>query len=1209
MVKDWINIHRPLFGAFLETHIHSTNATRINDAIPAGWKSFGKYAHHGSGRIIVVWDPSISVFIYKSSEQAVTCGVHLLSENINLTITFVYGFNGVGERQALWNELGEINDTPAMQNSTWVVLGDFNQILRLAHHSQYPARVVDSSGMDEANTALQEAGLFEAQAKGPPFTWLNNCDRDPISKRIDHALINQEWADRFPDSYADFLDPGQSDHSPCIIKVPSLRRRGRKPFKFYHHCIDHPEYHYVVAAAWNPGSITGTAQFKLVRTMKMLKKDLRGINKRHFSGISERVKDQSAKVEGLQRQILTAPAPALVTEEHSERDKLNLLLIAEQKFFRQRSRVRWEIVGDRNTTFYHNSVTKRNSWNHIHFLRDENDNFLGATADIKAHSAAYFQGILGETVSPVSPISVDSLKELVHFRCSELQTAYLKREVLPVEIKGTIFAMPLSKSPGPDGYSVEFLRASWDTVGEDVIAAIAEFFRNGRLLKDLNTTTIVLIPKTNVACRLGEFRPISCCNLVYKVITKVIANRLKPVLQSSISKNQAAFLKGRSLGENVLLASELIRNYRSSSGPRSCMLKVDIRKAFDTISWDFVIKMLEAKDIPPLVVTWIKECITTPRFSIAINGELAGFFPGKKGLRQGDSISPYLFIIAMEALSKMLDQAVEVGEIRLHPKCQEPRITHLLFADDLLVFSDGSRHSITGIKKVLSIFKEWSGLDMNAQKTEIFFGGYSEIEAAVIADLSGFKIGSFPTRYLGLPLNPSRISYGTLQPFIERITSKLHCWTVRTLSFAGKVTLVASTIYGMVNFWSSVFALPKRFYEKVDSLCSAFLWKNSTTSAVGARVSWESICKPKAEGGLGLRRMEEYQKVFALKRVWDYFSSSGSLWVAWLHSNVFGRKGFWTTGDSQRFSPTVRSMLQTKDVLSDFLRCSIGDGKTASFWHDFWTDLGPLISAFGQTGPRSQRLGLEARVCDATRNGNWALPDARSEVAETLQIVLTTMSPPADDRGPDRFLWRSGAGNFVTKFSSKATWQFVREAAPVVPWHNLVWFKEGIPRCSFVTWLAALSRLPTKDRLASWGMAVPLLCVLCNSGDETHQHLHFQCPFVASVWAHFCGSTIPTPPASLLVVDSLLSRQYLIDSPGLRPVIKLVMQVIVYCTWRERNNRIFQQVFTPAAGVIAQVHRLMRDRLVSIRQPPFRQPPTASSSLLQVYLSLLPSGL
>lgn len=175
---------------------------------------------------------------------------------------------------------------------------------------------------------------------------------------------------------------------------------------------------------------------------------------------------------------------------------------------------------------------------------------------------------------------------------------------------------------------------------------------------------------------MGEFRPISCCNLMYKIITKIISKKLKRVLLECISPNQAAFLKGRSLGENVLLSTELIRDYQKATCQRSSMLKVDIRKAFDTVTWDFVLKVLEAQGFLPLFRTWIRECISTPRFSVAFNGELAGFFRGKKGLRQEDSISPYLFIMVMEVLSKLLERAAENRQFRLHPKCEDPRLTH-----------------------------------------------------------------------------------------------------------------------------------------------------------------------------------------------------------------------------------------------------------------------------------------------------------------------------------------------------------------------------------------------------------------------------------------------------------------------------------------------------------------------------------------------------
>lgn len=268
----------------------------------------------------------------------------------------------------------------------------------------------------------------------------------------------------------------------------------------------------------------------------------------------------------------------------------------------------------------------------------------------------------------------------------------------------------------------------------------------------------------------------------------------------------------------------------------------------------------------------------------------------------------------------------------------------------------------------------------------------------------------------------------------------MHSWTVKYLSFAGKVQMISSVIYGMVNFWSSVFVLPKRFYEKVDSLCSAFLWKNRTTSAAGARVSWKDICKPKKEGGLGLRKLDEFEMVFRLKRLWLFFSASGSLWVPWLINNRFQGQSIWLVNDSQRFCRTVRSMLQLRQELHSFLRCSIGDGKTALFWYDYWTELGPLYLLFGPRGPRDLRIPLTATVSQAVSNGYWNLPPARSDHAETLQVVLLSTPTPCEDNGNDVYLWRNQSGGFGSSFRSSVTWELNRTPSPTVPWHSVVWF-------------------------------------------------------------------------------------------------------------------------------------------------------------------------
>uniref|UniRef100_M4F9W8 DUF4283 domain-containing protein n=1 Tax=Brassica campestris TaxID=3711 RepID=M4F9W8_BRACM len=352
-----------------------------------GWKFFGNYLDDDSGRIIIVWDPKVTMVIYDTTPQSVTCGVTILSENVTLTVTFVYGFNLVDDRKSLWDHLANLQATAPV-----------------------------SAYRDDANIGLQDTQLFEAQAKGLPFTWRNSQDDNPISTKIDHAFINQPWSTAFPDSYADFLDPSQSDHTPCLFRMPSIRRQIIKPFKLFHHVIDHPEYAEKVTEAWNWDQITGTDQFKLVRSLKLLKRPLRQLNKNHFSSIMQRVKEQKEKVNTLQRLFLTALITSTAREEHIEREKLNVLLRAEEKFYKQKSRVRWSAVGDRNTTFYHRTVSSHASRNHIHYLKDADDHTFFTMEDIKAHAADSSQGILGCTDPPSLPTTAEELHKLFSSR-------------------------------------------------------------------------------------------------------------------------------------------------------------------------------------------------------------------------------------------------------------------------------------------------------------------------------------------------------------------------------------------------------------------------------------------------------------------------------------------------------------------------------------------------------------------------------------------------------------------------------------------------------------------------------------------------------------------------------------------------------------------------------------------------------------------------
>lgn len=276
------------------------------------------------------------------------------------------------------------------------------------------------------------------------------------------------------------------------------------------------------------------------------------------------------------------------------------------------------------------------------------------------------------------------------------------------EIRSALFALPKNKTPGPDGFTVEFFTSAWDLVGSDVISAVKCFFTTSVLPRQVNATVISLIPKVPAADKLSDFRPISLCNTVYKVISKIIAARLQELTPKIVQRNQVGFVKGRILSENVL-ASELVSDFNKEGNVTRGCLQIDITKAYDNVDWWFLFNILEAFEIPSNLQNWIRECVSSPHYSIALNEELAGFFPGKKGLRQGDPISSSLFVIVMDILSKKLDQAALLHQFVPHPKAIDPLVTHLSFADDMLIFFNGESDSLEGIISILNSF--YSALD------------------------------------------------------------------------------------------------------------------------------------------------------------------------------------------------------------------------------------------------------------------------------------------------------------------------------------------------------------------------------------------------------------------------------------------------------------------------------------------------------------------
>ena len=228
-------------------------------------------------------------------------------------------------------------------------------------------------------------------------------------------------------------------------------------------------------------------------------------------------------------------------------------------------------------------------------------------------------------------------------------------------------------------------------------------------------------------------------------------------------------------------------NYHRNNGHPRCALKIDIKKAYDSIGWSCIIDILSRMGTPAYILRCIKACITTPYFSVAVNGELVGFFASKRGLRHRDPLSPLLFIIAMEAFSRSLSVAAQGQWFEFHPKCEEVNLTHICFVDDIFLFAGRTSSSVQVIMDELNKFENFSGLQVNKQKSAIFLAGVNDDVKNDILNITGFCLGSLPMKYLGVPLISTRLSHCDCQPLLDKILARIQAWTSRSLSFAGRL--------------------------------------------------------------------------------------------------------------------------------------------------------------------------------------------------------------------------------------------------------------------------------------------------------------------------------------------------------------------------------------------------------------------------------------
>ncbi|GJU49824.1 hypothetical protein Tco_1219379, partial [Tanacetum coccineum] len=814
------------------------------------WTSNGNICQKGT-RIILGWNHyEVDVAVITQCDQAIHSRIWFKREKKEMFCSFIYAHNRYIQRRGLWNNL--ITHKHYVRNRPWCLLGDFNASLFLAD-SSVGSSYIDIA-MREFKECVDEIEVVDVQNSGLQFTW-NQKPRggDGILKKLDRVLGNSELIDIFVGTHAIFQPYRTSDHSPAVLRIPCNVKAKPKPFKFHNILSQHVRFKEVVKGVWD-SHISGFDMYKVVKKLKLLKQPFRKLLYDH-GNIHQNVDLLRVELDRVQADLDRDPSNvSLRDEEAAYVIAYNNALLLQERFLKQRAKVQWLKEGDNNSAFFHKAVKSRVSRSRIDVVSNS-EGVLFENDQVPIAFTTHYEVFLGQ---PGVTQPLDTLG-LFPTKLTGNDALYMVRNVSEVEVKDAMFSMGNEKSPGPDGYTAAFFKDAWDVVGNEVVAAVREFFSNGNLLKELNHTVIALIPKTKNPTRVTDYRPISCCNVLFKCISKIIANRIKESLKVLISPNQSAFVPGRSIADNVLLTQELMHNYHLDRGVPRCAFKVDIQKAYDTVDWDFLKQVLLCFGFHVKMVDWIMECVSTTSFSISINGSLHGYFKGRRGLRQGDPLSPYLFTMVMEVLTLIFKRRVQDSDsFTFHRYCSDLELVNLCFADDLFLFAHGDVSSATVIMEALEEFKQVSGLVPSLPKSTAYFCNVLNHIKLAILQILPFAEGHLPVKYLGVPLVSSRLVFRDCKELIEKVECRINDWKNKSLSIAGRLQLIQSVISSMNVYWASMFILPTRVLLDIEQLMRGFLWCQGILGRGKAKVAWEVVCLPKEEGGLGIKRLADF---------------------------------------------------------------------------------------------------------------------------------------------------------------------------------------------------------------------------------------------------------------------------------------------------------------------------------------------------------------
>ena len=448
---------------------------------------------------------------------------------------------------------------------------------------------------------LKICDMLEVVGSGDGFTWAGKRYQKDIQCKLDRCFGNKEWKRMFHQASQVFMERLGSDHRPVLVNLLSENERRRGSFRFDKRMVGMCRVAETIKEAWqkpNPGS-----QMSLMEKIGVVRRSL---------SKWKRETDQNSNVH-MQKLRNELELETSSTAPNYERICIKIEICKafkeEEEFWKQQSRDKWLVVGDNNTGFFHASVKATRQRNQITKLVDDEGREFSTIGLMGKVATDYFEKLFKSSEGE----SLNGYFDGFEARVTDAMNQRLIREVTNAEIRDAVFAIKSSSSPGCDGMSSLFFQEYWDVVGEDVIREVKGFFQTGSFPEDRNLTQICLIPKVVNPTLMVDLRPISLCTVMYKIISKILVTRLKPLLEYIVSPNQSAFVPERLISDNIIIAHEMVHSLRTHEliSKEQIAIKTDMSKAYDRIEWRYLEELLQAMGFHPVFCAWIMVCVRT----------------------------------------------------------------------------------------------------------------------------------------------------------------------------------------------------------------------------------------------------------------------------------------------------------------------------------------------------------------------------------------------------------------------------------------------------------------------------------------------------------------------------------------------------------------------------------------------------------------------